>query len=246
MLLELARELSARRDELSRQVILAFFDAEEPPHFITENMGSMHFVAQPTFPLDRIDLMVCLDLVGHACGGPQLPPEVRGSLFVLGAELSRGTPALVDRVAGRVRGVWPRRLHADVIPPLSDYYAFWEAQVPFVFLSCGRWEHYHRPSDTPDRLDWEKIGASTAFLIDLTREASLRLEPEVEWLANGRDDAATVRTLHNLASLLLPLHPGLAPMLAQLDPLLTRREPLRTEERLQLSFLISGLEGMLV
>jgi hypothetical protein len=244
MVLELARELAVRQGELSRQVIVAFFDAEEPPHFFTENMGSVHFVNQPTFPVDRIDLMVCLDLVGHACGGRDLPPEVRGSLFVLGAELSRGTPELVDRLAARARGVCPRRLHADLIPPLSDYHAFWEAQVPFLFLTCGRWKHYHRPTDTPERLAWEKMTATTAFLIDLVTEASRRPERQVEWLADGRDDAATLRSLHDLTSLLLPTDPNLAPVVAQLDALARRGEPLRSEERLRLSLLVGRLETL--
>lgn len=244
MVLELARELAVRQADLSRQVIVALFDAEEPPHFFTENMGSVHFVNQPTFAVDRIDLMVCLDLVGHACGGRDLPPELRGSLFVLGAELSQGTPELVDRLAAGARGVWPRRLDANLIPPLSDYHAFWDAQVPFLFLTCGRWKHYHRPTDTPERLAWEKMNATSAFLIELASEASRRPEPRVEWLAEGRDDAAILRTLHELTSLLLPTEPDLAPVVAQLDALARRPEPLRSEERLRLSMLLGRLETL--
>ena len=33
--------------------------------FYTENMGSSYFVANPTVRLAQIDMMVCLDLVGH-------------------------------------------------------------------------------------------------------------------------------------------------------------------------------------
>lgn len=92
ILIDLARELAARPERLGRQVILAAFDGEEPPHFLDETMGSMHYVRQPTAgPLDRLDAMVCMDLCGHAVG-PRAPEPVRQSLFVLGAELSEGTP----------------------------------------------------------------------------------------------------------------------------------------------------------
>jgi alpha-tubulin suppressor-like RCC1 family protein len=72
MLVELARSLTQKRPT-GRGVMLAFFDAEEPPWFTCEGMGSQHFVRAPTVPLDRIDLMVCLELMGHALGVAGLP-----------------------------------------------------------------------------------------------------------------------------------------------------------------------------
>src|SRR5580658_248502 len=66
--LEVGRALSRTRADLQRTVIIALFDGEEPPFFLTRGMGSEHYTRHPTVPLDRIDLMVCLDLVGHALG----------------------------------------------------------------------------------------------------------------------------------------------------------------------------------
>jgi hypothetical protein len=90
ILVELARGLAHRRPA-GRGMILAAFDAEEPPNFLTGSMGSEHFARAPAVPVDRIDLIVCMDLVGHAFGGEGLPADVRGSLFALGAERSAGT-----------------------------------------------------------------------------------------------------------------------------------------------------------
>ena len=39
---------------------------------------------------------------------------------------------------------------AEAVPPLSDYAPFWRRRVPFLFLTGGRWRHYHTPEDTPD------------------------------------------------------------------------------------------------
>ena len=136
--------------------------------------------------------MVAMDLVGHAVGPPDLPDAVRRTVFALGAERSEGTGALVESVA--VPGVVVRRADADVIPPLSDHWPFWRASVPFMLLTCGRWAHYHAVTDTPDRLDWEKIAATAKWLEELVRAACARPEPRVRF-TDARDDASTLRSM---------------------------------------------------
>jgi Zn-dependent M28 family amino/carboxypeptidase len=176
-----------------RGVILASFDAEEPPNFLNETMGAMHYVREPSVALDTIDMMVCMDLVGHAVGPEAAPPEVRNTVFALGAERSEGTAEHVDRIAVAVEGATIRRADAEVIPPLSDYCAFWEQSVPFLFLSNARWRHYHTPEDTPDKLDYDKMVATAAWLERFVRETCARPESAIRFLPDGRDDAATLR-----------------------------------------------------
>src|SRR6185312_15224427 len=124
ILVEVAKGLARRRPG-GRGVILAAFDGEEPPYFLTGKMGSEHFANHPTVPLDRIDLMIAMDLVGHAFGGEGLPGEVRSTLFALGAERSAGTLDHVERLARVEPGVLVRPADAEIIPPLSDYAPFW-------------------------------------------------------------------------------------------------------------------------
>jgi Zn-dependent M28 family amino/carboxypeptidase len=194
ILVEVARRLHAS-PPAGRGVILASFDAEEPPHFLSGTMGSRYFVANAPVPVEAIDLMVCMDLVGHRIGGPELPAEVGSSLFVLGAERSRGTAERVDALARAEPGVVARRIDADAIPPLSDYEPFWRRRMPFVFLTAGRSRVYHTPEDTPDKLDWEKMAATARWLERLVRDACAR-EPDrpLAW-QDARDDASTLETL---------------------------------------------------
>lgn len=63
ILVEVAAAL-ARERPAGRGVLVATFDSEEPPHFLTPSMGSMCFLRDPPVPLDRIDPMICMDLVG--------------------------------------------------------------------------------------------------------------------------------------------------------------------------------------
>lgn len=124
--LEVASDLASR--ELDRSVVIALFDAEEPPYFLSPAMGSQWFVDHPSVPLGSLDLMICLDLVGHALGPGELPDAIRNSVFVLGAEKSTGTGALVDALPD-VDGIVPRRVDNYIVPPMSDYDAFMTAGI---------------------------------------------------------------------------------------------------------------------
>ena len=205
VLLELARALASRPAD-GRGVLLAFFDAEEPPHFLGAGMGSEHWARHPDVPLETLDLMVCMDLVGHALGPEGAPRDVRQLLFALGAERSQGTAALVDRLRAAEPGVTVHRVDAQVIPPMSDYEAFWRRQVPFVFLTCGRWRHYHTPEDTPEKLDYPKVAATARWLERLVREACARPEPRVRY-TDARDDRATLESVLAMTGPLAALSP---------------------------------------
>ncbi|MCK6552667.1 M28 family peptidase, partial [Myxococcota bacterium] len=249
ILVEAAARIAARAGELGRQVIVASFDAEEPPNYLADGMGSMHWVRSPTVPLDRVDTMICMDLMGHAIGSAGMPDAVRSSVFVLGAERSPGTDAIVDAVGAKQSGVVLRRVASEVIPPMSDYAAFEEAEVPFLFLTSGRWRYYHTPEDTPDKLDYSKMLAATDALVELTIECSSRPAPRVDYHALGRDDLATLASLRGLATSLAPLAgPMITPFLAQLDALdrsARRSGTLDAAERHTLTELVALVESAL-
>lgn len=205
ILVEVAAKLAASRPR-GRGVIVAAFDAEEPPWFLGKGMGSEHFARHPTVPLDRIDLMVCMDLVGHALGLERpLPDEVKQSVFALGAERSAGTAERLESMATEVPGVVLRRADGEVIPPLSDYDAFWRRGVPWLLLTCGRSRVYHTPDDVPALLDFGKMAALARWLELWVRQTCARAEPKLELMPDARDDAATLRSFLALARSLAPV-----------------------------------------
>jgi Zn-dependent M28 family amino/carboxypeptidase len=204
ILVDVGRRLAEKRAD-GRGVIIAAFDCEESPYFGTGEMGSAWYTKRATEvgpPIDRVDLMVCMDLVGHALGPEGLPDDVRSSLFALGAERSAGTAEMVDAIARSEDGLVVRRLDAEIIPPLSDYDMFWRREVPFLFLTSGRSARYHTPEDTPEHLDWTKMAHTSAWLDRLVRRACARTDERVAFLADGRDDRSS---LLSVASLLEPL-----------------------------------------
>ncbi len=208
ILVEVARGLAKER--LRRGLIIAAFDAEEPPHFRENTMGSREWIRRPTVPLDSLDMMICMDVVGHALGPPGTPDDVRQTLLALGAERSAGTVAHVDRLSRAEPGVVVRRADAEIIPPLSDYEAFWRKEIPFMLFSCARGRYYHTPQDTPDRLDWPKMEATARWLERFVRETCERPEQRIAWLRGVRDDTSTLRTIVEITGSLATLMPQMA------------------------------------
>ncbi len=245
IMVEVARALR-QNPPRGRGVLFAAFDGEEPPYFLSEAMGSEHYARHPTVPLDTIDLMVCMDLVGHAVGPEGAPAEIRQSVFALGAERSEGTGALVEGLGRAETGVIVRRLDAETVPPLSDYWGFWRRQVPFLFLTNGRWRHYHTPEDTPDKLDYPKIEATARWLERLVRETCARPAGKIRFLADIRDDASTLRSLVDLTTKLEAMSPmaGMARRAAeQLLARCDRTGRLADAERGRLQMLVSQIES---
>ena len=199
ILIEVGRALAAERT--GRGVIIAAFDGEEPPHFATGAMGSRAFVQANR---DPIDFMICMDLVGHRFGPASFPDEVGGSLFALGSERSRGTYELVRELKRAEAGLVVRPADAEIIPPLSDYEAFWEQRIPFLFLSAGRSRVYHTPDDTPDRLDLRKISATARWLTRFTRASRTR---ELAGFVDGHLDRGTLDEVGEVLDALTPLSP---------------------------------------
>ncbi len=242
ILVELAGRL-ARERPAGRGVLVAAFDGEEPPHFASDAMGSQRYALQPAVPLERTDLFVCMDLVGHALGEPGMPDAVRQTVFLLGAERSSGTGAEVDALATAEPGLFVRRADAEIIPPLSDHGAFWERRIPFAFLTCARSRIYHTPDDTPEHLDFAKM-ASTARWLERFVRASCARDTEAVF-RDARDDASTVRAMLALCDALAPSSPAAAAggqlcrsLLAACD----RDGRLPAPRTAELAMLVSGLE----
>jgi hypothetical protein len=192
VLVEVACQL-ARRPPQGRGVLLVAFDSEEPPYFLTPAMGAQQYCATPLVPLERTDLMVCLDLVGLSLGPAGWPSEVRQTLFALGAELTPPLGSMVDRMMDAIEGLTVRRLGHELLPPMSDHVPFERRGVPFLFLTGGRWRHYHTPYDTPGLLDYRRMEAVASWVELLVRRVCAHPEPRFESLAR-RDDAASLRT----------------------------------------------------
>ena len=169
ILLELARSLPSLNHH---PVMFVAFNTEEAPYIRTGLMGSQHFTRHlpaEIGSLSRFQAVIIMDLMGGVHWEP-----LQNIIFAAGAEHSAGLYRRVKDAAksGTMASlaVHPVGLHlVEEIPllgrvPFSDYDAFRNASVPFLFLSAGRTPRYHQPSDLPNTLHYERMASTVHWL----------------------------------------------------------------------------------
>ena len=165
ILLDIAGKLKPHT--FKRSIIFAFFDAEEPPNFMTTSMGSIRFFEDQRE--DDIHCAIIMDLVGH-----DVPMQgFEDLVFVTGMESHPGLADTIESVLP-FDGIKVLPLLNEYVCDLSDHHIFRVNEVPYLFLSCGIWAHYHRETDTPDKLTYSKAGTIAGFVSSLAEDISNR------------------------------------------------------------------------
>ncbi len=186
VILEVAHRL--RNGTRHHGLLFCSFDAEEDGL-----VGSSHFVNSGLYPVASFAAMICLDLVG----GAFLPGDER-RIFALGAESSAPLFDWIGRERDREGPLEVERGGIYAIEPMgpliarSDYSAFRQKKVPFVFLSTGTPWYYHTPDDDVERLDFAKM----EIVADLVTRLALDLaKSDPEWREPAPDLADDARLM---------------------------------------------------
>ena len=159
VMLELARAMGSG-ERPPRTLVFAAFTGEE-----AGRLGSRHYAAHPSFPLERMWGVINLDTVGRL--GAQ-------KLSVLGT----GTASEwqhIFRGAGFVTGVDSRNVPESV--EASDQVSFTDKGVPAVQIFTAAHVDYHRPSDTADKIDYAGLVKVAAFVKEGIAYLGERPEP---------------------------------------------------------------------
>jgi len=167
-LLALARAFAGEQQD--RTVRFVAFVNEEPPYFQTKNMGSRVYARRCKERNEKIVGMIALETIGYfsnAEGSQKVPPGLEGSfpnkgnfLAFVGNKDSKyladncriaftnasGIPAIAGGFPVDLPGVgW------------SDHWSFWQEGYPAVMVTDTapyRYPHYHKASDTMDKIDF--------------------------------------------------------------------------------------------
>ena len=188
VLIELAGMLAAER----LPIRFVAFANEEMPYFLTAEMGSVAWAKRARERGEPVRAMFSLEMLGYYRDAPgsQSYPAPLGLFYPDRADFvafvgDLGARALVRDALSKFRknaGFPSEGVAAPALIPgvsWSDHWSFRQhgfAAVMLTDTAFYRYPHYHLPSDTPEKLDYERMARVTlglaAMLRDLAREES--------------------------------------------------------------------------
>jgi hypothetical protein len=156
-MLAMAQALRQLESAPRRTVAFAAFGFEESD---VECEGSYHWVEQPPpgLPLENVVYMVNLDMVGT------YPLEERVDAY--GSFQGTAARALLDELAGDHPGL---NLQLDLEPDegSSDFQAFSDEGVPYLYFETWDKDCYHSPCDDADHLDYPSLSDLGALAFEV-------------------------------------------------------------------------------
>lgn len=179
--LALAQRFAARETERSRpqrtpNKTLRFvaFVNEEPPYFLSGEMGSQVYARRCKERGDKISAMISLETIGYFSDAPhsQTYPSPGLGMFYPNVGDFIGFVSNVKSRALLRRVITSFRKHAKIpsegaslpafIPGVSwsDQWSFWQHGYPAIMVTDTapfRYPYYHSSNDTPDKLDYDRF-----------------------------------------------------------------------------------------
>jgi Zn-dependent M28 family amino/carboxypeptidase len=128
----------------AHDVVFAAFDAEEQ-----ELRGAREFVEKPPIPKERLALDINLDMVSRGdknelyAAGTYHWPKTKSALEAVASRTSIKLLFGHDRPSDG-KDDWTKQ---------SDHGAFHAAGIPFVYFGVEDHPDYHKPTDTPDKIN---------------------------------------------------------------------------------------------
>lgn len=154
-LLEIVEAIVRLEPRPRRTILFALWDGEEKGL-----LGSKHWVANPTIPLDRVRLMLNMDMIGR----------LRDNKIEMGGSRSaQGLRTLVSRQNAAsdllIDFTWEMKEN-------SDHYSFFEKRIPVLFAFTGLHDDYHRPSDDVEKINTSGMQRVTQLMLRTLYEAA--------------------------------------------------------------------------
>lgn len=174
-ILAVAKAMSVNGIKPKRSVLFMAFAGEE-----SGLVGSRYLVDNPMFPIDKMICELQMDMVGRNSEGVQngdrnrvdIAEENVDTMRLVGSK--RISTELHDLVLDSNHYVNFRfKYDSEDVYTRSDHYSFAAKGIPVAFLFDGFHPDYHRPTDTVDKINFEKLtNASKLFYITALRAAN--------------------------------------------------------------------------
>ena len=149
-IIELASQLSRSKSRPYNYLFIAF-SAEE----LGLN-GSKFFVDNPTIPLNTINYMINLDMVGRMNDSTK-------SITIGGYGTSPSWKSMIESVEQKTFSI---RFDSSGTGP-SDHTSFYRKDIPVLFFFTGLHTDYHKPSDDADKINYRGTVEIVKFIRQL-------------------------------------------------------------------------------
>ena len=168
-----ARDIQAAGARPVHNLVFCAFTGEE-----SGLLGSSHFTDDPTRPLETVETMLNMDMVGRLRDN---------KLMVMGVGTAVEFPALIENVNRAAR--FEVHTSSDGYGP-SDHSSFYKRQIPVLMLFTGAHADYHKPSDTWDKINetglWRVAGFATALVESLDARPAIHYRKAEADSSTGR------------------------------------------------------------
>ena len=171
-LLALARRFAGKASHHTLRFVA--FVNEEPPYFLSGEMGSLVYAGRCKARGDKISAMISLETIGYFSDAPDsqvYPSRVLGAFYPKVGNFIGFVSNVHSRTLLR-RAIALFRKHAKIpsegaslpwfIPGVSwsDQWSFWKHGYPGIMITDTapfRYPYYHSANDTPDKLDYDRF-----------------------------------------------------------------------------------------
>ena len=135
--------------------------------------GSEYYVNHPIFPLEKTTVDLNIDMIGRVGTEYQASKDSLNYIYIIGDDkLSSELTPITEQVNKKNLKLKLDRKYNDPKDPnqfyyRSDHYNFAEKGVPIIFYFNGVHQDYHKPTDTPDKINYPMM-AKRAQLVFYT------------------------------------------------------------------------------
>ncbi|ARV16816.1 M28 family metallopeptidase [Polaribacter sp. SA4-12] len=140
-------------------------------------LGSKYYTENPIFPLANTVCNLNIDMIGRVDKAHEKNPNY---VYVIGADkLSTELQQVSDSVNTKYTNIHLDYKYNDEDDPnrfyyRSDHYNFAKHNIPVIFYFNGTHDDYHKPTDTPDKIEYDLLAKRTRLVFYTAWEVANR------------------------------------------------------------------------
>jgi hypothetical protein len=130
-------------------------------------LGSAYYTDNPIFPLENTVANLNIDMIGRT--DPKREGD-RNYIYLIGSDkISTELHQLSEEVNTKFTNLTLDYKYNDENDPnrfyyRSDHYNFAKNNIPVIFYFNGTHDDYHRPTDTPDKIQYDLLASRTKLI----------------------------------------------------------------------------------